>query len=229
MILNKNIGIIVGSLFIITIIAGMLDAYLVAPLLKTPLENILDNENYLHFGALLILVMAIGIVGIAIFLFPILKKYSEVIAITYLSFRILECVLLLIGTVIYYLIINFSKDVIFTNSVNPNILIDLFVKLRYLTYQIAMVILGLGSIFLCYLFYQTKLIPRFLSVWGIIGYLFLFLSGILDLMGIIDTVNGSGSMFYIIGGIWELFLFPVWLILKGFNVEKQIEKVSDNI
>jgi hypothetical protein len=85
-------------------------------------------------------------------------------------------------------------------------------------YQIAMIILGFGSMFLCYLLFQSKLVPRFLSVWGLIGYALLFASGLLDVLGVVDTVHGTGAIFYIPGGLWELFAFPIWLIVKGFNL-----------
>ena len=80
-----------------------------------------------------------------------------------------------------------------------------------------MIILGFGSLFICYLFYQSKLIPSFLSVWGFIGYALLLASAVLDISGVIDTINGAGAIMYIPGGVWELIVFPIWLIVKGFN------------
>jgi len=93
----------------------------------------------------------------------------------------------------------------------------LVIKTKYIVYQIAMIILGLGSLFLCYLFFKTKLIPRWLSSWGFIGYVFLLASGLLDLAGIVDTVDGKGILMYVPGGLWELIAFPAWLFIKGFN------------
>ena len=93
-------------------------------------------------------------------------------------------------------------------------------------YQLAMTILGTGSIFLCYLFYKTKLLPPFLALWGLVGYVLLTLSGILDIAGVIDTVNGNGILLYISGGIREIIVLPVWLFVKGFNVEDVDEKTE---
>jgi hypothetical protein len=198
----------------------MIDAYFVAPILKTPLSDIYPNALRVHTGSFLILIMSIGIVGIAVALYPILKRHSEMIAITYVSFRVIECMLLLVGAIVYFYLVDLSQT--FINAGTPDapyfrILSALAISMRYASYQIAMIILGFGSLFLCYLLFQSKLVPRFLSVWGFVGYVFLFASGLLDVLGVVDTVHGAGAMLYIPGGLWEFIAFPIWLFLKGFN------------
>jgi len=74
---DKKIARGVGGLFIITMIFGMIDAYTVAPILNTPLNNILLNETRILVGAFSILLMSIGVVGISILLFPILEKHNN--------------------------------------------------------------------------------------------------------------------------------------------------------
>jgi Domain of unknown function (DUF4386) len=217
---DMKIARIVGALFIITMIAGMTDAYFVAPILKTALSDIYLCNFRVITGAFLILAMSAGIVGIAVALYPILNRHSEIIAITYVSFRVIECMLLLIGVIVYFYLLTLSQEYISAGTPHASYFLTLSVlaiKLRYISYQIAMVILGIGSMFLCYLLFQTKIVPRFLSVWGFFGYTFLFASGLLDVMGVVDTVNGAGAILYIPGGLWEFIAFPIWLFLKGFN------------
>ena len=81
-----------------------------------------------------------------------------------------------------------------------------------------MIILGFGSVFLCYSLYASQVVPRFLSIWGATGYALLLVSAVLDICGFIDTTNGLGSVLYIPGGLWELIVFPFWLFKKGFNI-----------
>jgi len=45
----------------------------------------------------------------------------------------------------------------------------------------------------------------------------LFASGLLDIAGIVDTVDGKGVLMYVPGGLWELIIFPAWLFIKGFK------------
>jgi len=219
----KKNAIIVGALFVITSILGIIESNLVAPILQGSLNNVNQNEMLMKIGALLILSMSIGIVGIAIMLFPVLKKLNETIAITYVSFRTIECVFLIVGAVILLFLIALSKNYITAGPQDASYyqtISNLAITIRYSAFQIAMTILGLGSMMLCYLLYRSKLIPRWLSAWGFIGYALLFTSALLDILGIIDTIHGRGSMMYIPGGLWELIIFPLWLFVKGFNTSK---------
>jgi hypothetical protein len=64
---------------------------------------------------------------------------------------------------------------------------------------------------LCYLFYKTQLVPRFLGVWGLIGYATILGGSVLEILGF-----NLNSIHTIPGGLWELFI-GVWLIAKGFS------------
>jgi hypothetical protein len=214
----KKNAVIIGALFIFTMLAGMIDAYFVAPEFKQPVADILQNDSKILLGVFSVLIMAVGIVFIAITFFSVIKKQSESIAFTYVILRAIECLLLISGAICYLYIIALGKY--FSNETaasNYAIAIALALKLKYYGYQIAMMILGLGSLFLCYSLYVSRLIPRFLSVWGGIGYGLLLLSAVLDVCGVINTTNGLGSLLYVPGGLWELAAFPLWLFFKGFN------------
>jgi hypothetical protein len=217
---DKTTARVVGALFIITMVAGMLEAYLVAPILQGPLKNVYPNEFRVMVGALLILVMSVGIAGIATALFPVIKRHSETIAITYVCFRTVECMLLIVGAISSLFLITLSQEYLKAGTPEASYfqtLGILAVRVRYSAYQIAMVILGAGSLMLFYSLLKSKLIPRFISIWGLVGYAFLLASALLDISGVIDTVKGAGAVMYIPGGLFELVVFPLWLIVKGFN------------
>jgi hypothetical protein len=212
----KKNAIIVGALFIITMLIGMIDAYYVVPEFNKPIHSMLHIDNKLLIGAFSVLIMAIGIVFIAIAIFPVVKKSNEIIALSYLVLRTIECVLLIVGVICYLYIIAAGK--VFVNETDYALTVILALKIKYYSFQVAMVVLGFGSLFLCYALYASRLIPRFLSLWGGIGYLLLFLSAVLDICGVINTTKGLGALMYIPGGLWELIVFPLWLFIKGFNV-----------
>jgi len=213
----KKNAIIIGTLFIFTTLVGMIDAYFVAPELKHAIINILQIDGKLLVGAFSVLIMAVGVVFIAITFFPVVKKQSESIALTYVILRAIECLLLMVGAVCYLYMIALGKFYTAETVSNYAISIALALKIKYYGFQIAMIILGFGSLFLCYSLYVSKIIPIFLSIWGVIGYGLLFLSAVLDISGVIDTANGSGFLLYIPGGLWELIVFPLWLFTKGFS------------
>ena len=75
-----------------------------------------------------------------------------------------------------------------------------------------MIALGLGSLPFCYLLYKSRLIPRWLSGLGFIGYVALLTSALLEVFG-----YSAGMTLYLPGALFEL-IFPIWLIAKGFNL-----------
>ena len=79
----------------------------------------------------------------------------------------------------------------------------------------ATIVFSLGTLILNYILYRSKLVPRWLSVWGLIGATLYLGSGFLPLFG-----HDPRSTVYLLMeaplGLWEMF-FAVWLIVKGFN------------
>lgn len=216
----------VAALFVITMILGMIDAYTVAPILHLPINTFYENESLFFIGAFSILFMGLGVVGIAILLYPILARYNKMIAITYVSARVMECLLLIIGVLVYFLLLSLSQESINAASSDTSYfqtIANLAVTARYGGYQVAMIILSIASIMFCYLLYKTILIPRLISITGIIAYAFVLISAPLDILGTIDT-TGSGGILYVPGALFELFLLPIWLFFKGFNPSSTISE-----
>ena len=209
----------VGALFVITMLLGMIDAYTVSPLLDASVDNYHAHRQQLFIGAFAILFMALGVVGIAILLYPIVEKYNKLVAIAYLCSRMLEALLLISGVIVYFLVLSLSEEYLAANFAEASYLqtmANLAVVVRYSSYQVAMIILGCASVALCYVFYKTQLIPRSIAALGLVGYGCLLVSAPLDLMGAIDTTEAGGFL-YIPGAVFELLLLPYWLIFKGFN------------
>ena len=80
---------------------------------------------------------------------------------------------------------------------------------------------AIGGLMLSYMLLRTRLIPRGLSVLGLIGYAALLLASMLDMLGIIDLVAGVGLVWLVPGGLFELLL-PIWLFARGFNVTSSL-------
>ena len=74
-----------------------------------------------------------------------------------------------------------------------------------------MLILGFGSLFFCWLLYQTELIPRPLALLGLVGYATLMVGALLEIVGF-----SIGIFHFIPGGLFELLL-PLWLLVYGFK------------
>ena len=87
----------------------------------------------------------------------------------------------------------------------------MFAQAQLYAYEIGMITLGIAGLMLCYTLYRASLVPRWLAVWGLLGYAII-------LCGMVSAVMGSGlgDLSSYAGGLWEVVM-GVWLIVKGFN------------
>ena len=183
---------IVGALFL----AGYV-AYGVGSLIATPIVDSGDRGDSTALfatGAALMLLNSAIVIGIGVLMLPILRPHNKAVAAGYLGTRIFEGVVLALGVV--SLIVLTGSDAIDANAV---------------FYSVAEAGLGIGSLFFCALLFRTGLVPRFLAVWGFIGYACFAVGNLLELFG----VAGAGLVGAIPGGLFEL-TFAIWLIARGF-------------
>jgi hypothetical protein len=153
-------------------------------------------------GAALMLLNSAFVIGIGVLMFPILRAHNKAIAAGYLGTRIFEGVGLAIGVVSLIVATGSGSAAIHANAVS---------------YNVAEAGLGIGSLFFCALLFRTGLVPRFLAVWGFIGYACFAGGNLLELFG----VAGAAMVGAIPGGLFEL-TFGIWLIARGFT-SHQIE------
>ena len=156
-------------------------------------------------------------IGLAVTMLPILKPFNKTLSYGYLSAAITASVVLVLGAIFLLLLLPLSDAYVkfgTTDISTFEIIGSVLKKGGYFSYQIGMAIWGFGGLLFCSLLYQSKLVPRYLSIWGFIGYI-VFISGtIFELFEY--TI---GVLLSIPGGLFEIFL-SIWLIKKGFNVSK---------
>ena len=178
------------------------------------LANVATNRTIFTLGAVTMLLNSAAVIGIGALWFPILKRHSEPVALTYLATRILEAAFLAVGVMSLLSLTGLGES--YANSAAAagahfETVSTVAVHLNSLAYQIGMATLGLGSLFFCYLLFRTALVPRMLAAWGFIGYAVFALGMVLDLFGF-----DVGMLLTIPGGLFEL-VFAAWLIAKGFR------------
>lgn len=186
----RKIGVIVGLLFLSSTVAFSVGASLIQEFVDGN-----SNQTSLTIGVLLQIYCGIAIAGIGILMYPILKPYNKRLALGYVSSRVLEFAVITISGI--YLLSQLK--------VVPSY--DLLIY----------VFTGAGGLILSYLLYVSKLIPRLLSVIGIIGYLLLLIGVLAGVFGNLDLNTGLGLLFLIPGGLFEILL-PIWLFIKGFKM-----------
>ncbi|MBN2258764.1 MAG: DUF4386 domain-containing protein, partial [Anaerolineaceae bacterium] len=191
------------------------------------LASIAENGHGIILEVFFVLSMGISLALVPVVAFPIHKKINEVLALGYLVFRgALEtftymamaiCWLLLLPLGQFYRQGNLDKTIAYALG---NILYE-----NNQVFSIGTIIFTLGALMFCYILYRSKLIPRWISVWGLAAaglYLGTCLLGMFGLVEFNMTSDSSGAMQSILNAVSGLLamqemVMAVWLIVKGFN------------
>jgi hypothetical protein len=178
------------------------------------------NANQVLLGALSQFIMSIAYAGFAITLYPILRKHRESLALGFLSFRIIAAVLNIIGFISLLLILSLSQE--FVKVGTPDLsyfqtLGDLLRTGRDFVNHVAMILVtSVGGLMFYFLLYKTKLIPRWLSLWGLLGTIFTIFASLLVMFDKIDIITSTYIVLNLPLILLEMLL-AIWLIVKGFN------------
>jgi hypothetical protein len=140
-------------------------------------------------------ISGLSVIGIAILLFPHIKNTNKLIANSYLLLKMVEGLLMLIGGIVFL-----------SSSLAP---------LRSQMYDgIHFYVFIISGFCLYWLLYKTKLVPRFISIWGAVAVFSLLLTAVLDFFNLHLPALDILLLLIIINEIFLAF----WLMIKGFNL-----------
>ena len=213
---NKRTARIVGVLFIIGTVAGFLSLVFGGTIIDDPdyLIKVSENENQFIVGALLVLTMGLALAMVPVMMFPIFKKHNEALALGYVVFRGALETVAYFGTVIsWLLLITLSQEYVKAGAPDASYfqtLGTLLLEAGDWSDGISTLAFSLGALMFYYLLYQSKLIPRWLSGWGLIGATLVVAVGLLGMFG------SDLAILWAPLAVQEMVL-ALWLIVKGFN------------
>lgn len=215
---NKKNGRIVGLLFLLIFAIGIIVyQVLQGPVLFSDdfLTITSKNSNEIIFSTVLLLLSGIMSVLIAAILFPIIKKYSITLAILYLAFCILHFVAISIDNLSVLSILEISREYSNLGTENSDTLYTLssvFYKNHWWTHYMSLLISCCPVFVLYYSLYRSKLVPKIISIVGIIAVILMFIEILFSLFGQSISMNMLLPI-----GLIQLTL-PLWLIFKGLNL-----------
>jgi hypothetical protein len=141
-------------------------------------------------------ISGLAVIGIAVLMFPIFKNYNY-LSLSYLSLKFVEGSLMIIGGLIFLdTSLQHFREVIYNNI--------------HIYFFIA------GAFVFYYLLYKTRIVPRFISVWGATGIFALLISTLFKVLNI-SYPEIDYLLILIITN--EIFLAG-WLMTKGINKSK---------
>jgi len=219
---DRKIAIVAGALFIIATAASLIGSSFTGSVLgaSDSLGRIPANGNPIMVGALLAFVGAAASAGIAISLYPVLRKYNEGLALGAVGFRLIEAVFYMVGAICPVLLFSVSRELV--NAGSQGTYFQTLNHLLLTLHDLAAFVFGVlafcvGALMYYYIFYQTKLIPRWLAVWGLVAIVALVAAVLLTMFdGEPFSVSGRLIILALPIALQEMVM-AVWLIVKGFN------------
>jgi hypothetical protein len=217
---RKN-AISAGVLFIIADLVGFLSLPFMAPVnAANYLVSVSTNGGLVATGAVLLFIGGAAAIGIAISLYPVLRKYNGGLALGSAGFRTVEGVFDLISVLGLLILVTLSQQFVGAGAPDSSY----FQTLGILTVSgfhwainvVKLMAFSLGCLLYYVIFYRTKLIPRWLSGWGIAAAIMTMLSALLVIYGLIAPFSTAQVILNLPILPQELVL-AVWLIVKGFN------------
>ncbi len=204
----------IGLIYLLGFVVGIGGNILVQSLLgaSDPLAAVGASSTLVAIGAMLWLLAVAGDAAHGILMFPVLKRFSERIAFGYFGARIMDAVFVAIMALLILFQIPLANEYLKGGASEPlQALSAVFNQAQLYAYNFGMLTVGFAGLMLCYVLYKTQLVPRFLAVWGLIGYAVILGGSVLEVAGfnlnLIHTIPG---------GLWELFIGG-WLVVKGFS------------
>ena len=219
---NRKTAIIIGVLFLLGF-AGGFGPVFVKPILDDPnyLIKISENKNLVVVGAFSLLIMAFACAGIAIGLYPILKKHNESLALGAVGFRIIENVFQIVAVLGLLSLLTLSQESVKADALAASAFQTVGALLLAVRYWASEVLahfgFGLGALMYYSVFYQSNLIPRWLSGWGLIAITLHLVAVFLTMFLQIDPFSTIPILLLSVPIFFQELTLAVWLIVKGFN------------
>jgi hypothetical protein len=215
-------AIAVGVLFIACSAASILSIVPLGSMLDSPvnLARLAANDNRVVLTALIEFVWAITGAGVAVALYPVLRRQNRALALGSVAARVVEGVFVLVGTLSLLVLLTLGQESVAAGSAGSSSWLasqDTLLAVREWVHGlIAILPFVLGALMYYYLLYRSRLVPRWLSGWGLVGaglcLVATVYAGFTQEFGF-SSVN---TVLNIPIGVQEMVL-AVWLIVKGFN------------
>jgi hypothetical protein len=229
---SRKTAIIVGVLFIIGTLAGVLSVVLTGSILNGPdvLAAVAANETQVIIAALLVLTMGLALAMVPVVIFPILKQHNEVLALGYVVFRgALETLTYFVVVIAWLLLIPLSQAFAGAGAADASsfqALGALSLKAAEIGASLTAIVFPLGAAMLYVVLFQSRLIPRWLSVWGLIAVALNFAStGLAGVFGLTPQM-GAIQMATNLPIFLQEMVMAGWLIVVGFNASAIAKNVE---
>jgi len=210
---------IAGALFLVAMVTSLMGGVWLESIVAAEdyLATASANETQVLLGVLLELINCLGVLGIAAVLFPLMRRHNEALAAGYLGTRVVESVVLAVAAVSPLLIVTLSQEYLAAGAADAAYFETAGALVMAARGQLASLLtpifFSLAALLLYIFLYQTKLVPRFISMWGLIAVVALFTWNMVEAFGL----HISAGMVFALPMILNEVFLGLWLLVRGFN------------
>jgi hypothetical protein len=217
---NRTTSRIVGVLFIVASATAIAGGALLLPIDEPDfLTEVAARETQIVTGVVLELMLVAAVVAIAVLMYPILRRQDEAGALGYVGARTLEGGLLLAAAVSGLIVLSLSQEYVASGLEGVQALGDAILAVREWTYLLgSMVALGVGALILNGLLLRSRLVPAWMSVWGLAGGGLILVRGLVEAYGV--EVSGVAQGLLAAPIALQEMVLAVWLIVRGFDTSR---------
>lgn len=201
---------IVGALFIVASATAVAGGSMVQTVEDGTPAEIADQQGLIVTGFLFEVLLVAAVVGIAVLLYPVLRRRDEGLALAYVGARIIEATLLLIAALGALFVLAVATG---SAAAGP---IESFITVREWSYLVgSLLALGVGAVILYWLLFASRVVPTWISLWGLAGAVLVIVRAVLELYGV-DLGTALQGVLTAPIGLNEMVL-AIWLIVRGFD------------
>lgn len=214
----RNSAIVAGILFIVATSATMVSQIIIGPIIAEPdiVASVSASRSAFTLGVVLELANSLASAGIAIAMFPVLRRCIEGVAVGYVGFRVIEAALGIVAAIGLFSLLTLGESGFAAGASGSQDLSAFALAFHDWAFLLLLIVFSLSTLMLYPILFRFRLVPVFISLWGLIGGLMLLASNLLILFGPIEFGTTADTLLSLPIWINEMVL-ALWLIFKGFN------------
>lgn len=179
--------------------------------------KIANNAWLMRTNILGEMITTAGIIFLGAVLFVTLRKQNEKIALIALGFYILEGALLAASRIPAFSLLRISQEYATAGHlVNLLMMGNLAFESMNFGYTLLMLPFCFGAILFYYLLYKSDIIPRVLSLWGLLSVLPCLIATLFSIFG------HQVPFFVYLPYVPFEFVVGVWILVKGIKVQQTV-------
>jgi hypothetical protein len=213
---------ITGVLFILGTVPILVAMTLWGQSVSSPdyLSSMAANRVHILLYALAVVFMGLACAGIGISLYPVLRRHGEGPALAAMGFRLMEGTLQVVSAIGIVALLGLSQEFVKAGSPSGSFYQSAGAAIKAVNDWVGngayLFPWCIGASIYYSIFYRTRLIPRWLSLWGLLGLALMLVSAFGAMLGFMGSMSSAQILFSMPIAVQEMVL-AVWLIVKGYK------------